>query len=141
MATCRDCVHFIGSGDWNLCCTESHEGYPFGFLCYEDTPICEKFEKKKIVDREKQIDELFESIYMSGYGLLRKDCDDIAEQLYEEGCRKQSDGEWIWADDGYCRCSNCTQKAPVIRQFDDEPMTQMTRYCPWCGAKMKGGAE
>lgn len=43
MVTCKDCIHFIGAGDWNLCCTESHDGYPFGFLCYEDTPACEKF--------------------------------------------------------------------------------------------------
>lgn len=35
--------------------------------------------------------ELSTSIYMSGYGLLRKDCDDIAEQLYDEGYRKQSE--------------------------------------------------
>lgn len=41
--TCKDCTHFIGGGDWNLCCTEHHEGYPFGFLCYEDTPACEKY--------------------------------------------------------------------------------------------------
>ena len=44
--TCKDCTHFIGGGDWNLCCTESHDGYPFGFLCYEDTPACEKFEEE-----------------------------------------------------------------------------------------------
>ena len=45
-------------------------------------------------------------------------------------------GRWIWADDGYCRCSECTQKAPVVRQYQDEPMTTMTNYCPNCGAKM-----
>ena len=44
--TCKDCAHFIGCGDWDLCCTEAHEGYPFGFLCYEDTPACKKFEEK-----------------------------------------------------------------------------------------------
>lgn len=44
--TCKDCAHFIGCGDWDLCCTETHEGYPFGFLCYEDTPACKKFEEK-----------------------------------------------------------------------------------------------
>lgn len=43
---------------------------------------------------------------------------------------------WVWADDGYCRCSNCTQKAPVMTQYQDEPMTTMTDYCPDCGAKM-----
>ena len=45
---CKDCIHFIGCGDWDLCCTEHHKGYPFGFLCYEDTPACEKFEEKII---------------------------------------------------------------------------------------------
>lgn len=45
--TCKDCDHFIGLGDWNLCCTERHEGYPFGFLCYEDTEACEKFKEKE----------------------------------------------------------------------------------------------
>ncbi len=49
-ATCKDCVHFIGAGDWDLCCTESHDGYPFGFLCYEDTPACEKFKEKEFID-------------------------------------------------------------------------------------------
>ena len=45
-------------------------------------------------------------------------------------------GEWIWADDGYLRCSNCHQKAPVMTQYQDEPMTTATAYCPNCGAKM-----
>lgn len=44
--TCKDCVNFIGMGDWDLCCREEHEGYPFGFLCYEDTLACEKFKPK-----------------------------------------------------------------------------------------------
>lgn len=52
---CKDCAHFLGWGDWDLCCTEHHDGYPFGFLCYEDTPACEKFIRKldldKILDR------------------------------------------------------------------------------------------
>lgn len=46
MPTCKDCSKFIGLGDWNLCCKEKHEGYPFGFLCYEDTEACEKFVPK-----------------------------------------------------------------------------------------------
>ena len=45
--TCGDCKKFIGGGDWNLCCTEKHEGYPFGFLCYENTRACEKFAEKE----------------------------------------------------------------------------------------------
>ena len=41
--SCNDCDNFLGMGDWNLCCKETHEGYPYGFLCYENTPRCEKF--------------------------------------------------------------------------------------------------
>lgn len=40
--------------------------------------------------------ELSESIYMNGHGLDHKDSDDIAEQLYTEGYRKQ---EWISVDE------------------------------------------
>ena len=46
------------------------------------------------MNREKQIEEkheLSESIYMSGHGLDWKDSDDIAEQLYNAGYRKQSE--------------------------------------------------
>ena len=81
--------------------------------------------------------ELSESIYMSGYGLDRKDCDDIAEQLYHEGYRKQSEGKWMF-NRGRCYgepayyCSNCSEGASEYG---------MDNFCPNCGAKMKGGAE
>ena len=45
--TCKECSKFLGGGDWNLCCTEKHEDYPNGFLCYGDTPACDKFEFKQ----------------------------------------------------------------------------------------------
>ncbi len=43
MNKCGECANYIGGGDWDLCCMEKHEGYPMGFLCYEDTDACEKF--------------------------------------------------------------------------------------------------
>lgn len=45
--------------------------------------------------------------------------------------------EWVWDDDGFCRCSHCKQKAPVVPQYNDEPITTQTDYCPHCGAKME----
>ena len=45
-------------------------------------------------------------------------------------------GKWVFADDGYLRCSECTQKAPVVQPYDDEPTTTATNYCPYCGARM-----
>lgn len=50
---CGNCTHYMGGGDWNLCCNikhptpaESQTGmtWPFGHLCYEDTPACDAFE-------------------------------------------------------------------------------------------------
>lgn len=44
--TCSECEYFIGGGDWDLCCSQKHEGFIFGFLCYEDTEACEKFKER-----------------------------------------------------------------------------------------------
>ena len=70
-------------------------------------------------------------------------CDAVMEQaeaLYNAGYRKQSEGEWIehiekpswWEDDVevFYECSVCNTQSPAP-----------TKYCPNCGAKMKGGAE
>lgn len=70
---CGNCNHFVGGGDWNLCCNvlhptkkEKEEGktYPFGHLCYEDTPPCDMWEESKkfhIEKATKQVEELFET--------------------------------------------------------------------------------
>lgn len=50
-------------------------------------------------------------------------------------------GHWFWAEDAYIYCSECKQKAPVIPQYQNEPMTSMTKYCPHCGAKMDGVSD
>ena len=66
-------------------------------------------------------------------------CIDIVRKIPAADVAPVRHGRWIWADDGYCRCSECKQKATVIRQWDDEPMTTMTNCCPVCGARMDGG--
>ena len=57
--TCGKCTHFIGMGDWNLCCDIKHptpkekeQGLDFywGHLCYEDTKACDMFEEKGDVE-------------------------------------------------------------------------------------------
>ena len=95
------------------------------------------------MNEEKQVEEkheLSESIYMSGHGLDWKDSDDIAEQLYHEGYRKQSEGEWI-------------EQIKVARQSNKPPLlyyqcslcgvylAKRANFCSNCGAKMKGGAD
>ena len=43
---CGECAHFLGAGDWDLCCELPHPEYPYGHLCYEWTEACERFKKK-----------------------------------------------------------------------------------------------
>lgn len=37
--TCATCTHFIGSGDWGLCCDLKYD------LCYSCTPKCNEYEQ------------------------------------------------------------------------------------------------
>lgn len=45
---CGSCSHFLGMGDWNLCCDINGDGEPsvLGHLCYENTPACKKYNPK-----------------------------------------------------------------------------------------------
>ncbi len=63
----------------------------------------------------------------------QKNDEDIAEALYNEGYRKQSEGEWLTDRFGMDRsvCSVCG----ATYEGDGG------NYCPNCGAKMKGGAK
>ena len=54
--TCVSCQHFIGGGDYNLCCALG------GWLCYRDTPACDKYEFSQAsidaaIEQDKQIAE------------------------------------------------------------------------------------
>ena len=39
MKVCGKCKHFIGGGDWNLCCDLMYD------LCYARTKACDKYEE------------------------------------------------------------------------------------------------
>lgn len=86
---------------------------------------------------EKQaIEEIAEDLYhkTTAYNTCwEEDCAELAEILYNEGYRRQIEGEWIWKSNGYMNalhCSLCNKTAELHHNF-----------CPNCGAKMKGGAE
>ena len=79
-------------------------------------------------------DDRMEEINMKG----------VAEELYNAGYRKQSEGEWIFKGLDEFRkykvaCPFC--EAEYIGNYDayDEP--EDFNFCPNCGVKMKGGAE
>lgn len=87
------------------------------------------------MSKEKQIEELTnELVFTSNYGTYNA----IANYLVNEGYRKQSEGEWIKLRYGkadlvtHMKCSNCERVETLNYQY---------KYCPHCGASMKGGAE
>jgi hypothetical protein len=106
------------------------------------------------MSREKQIEEIAKILLIDCEGACT-DCEyygrydgslcipmRLANELYKQGYRKQSEGEWIDKPTGaYSRmqswCSACGKHSGIggIESNRHKP------YCPNCGAKMKGGAE
>lgn len=87
----------------------------------------------------KQIEEMAREICVSRCGQVC--CDacpedntclyyEIAEALYNAGYRKQVEGKWKQAYNSYPRyvCTNCNHL------YNNKEY----KYCPYCGAKMKG---
>lgn len=96
----------------------------------------------KIIEQEKQIEEIAKYLCKSysPYCSMCTDCyaEEEATALYNAGYRKQSEGEWVVIPvDGVfnyrCGNINCARLIP----FGTTP--QEMKYCPYCGARMKGG--
>ena len=64
---------------------------------------------------------------------------DIAENLYKQGYRKQSEGEWV-RDSFKAKTGEILYHTPAC-SVCGMANSFMTNYCPNCGAKMKGGTE
>ena len=64
-------------------------------------------------------------------------CNDYlkAERAIAAGYRKQSEGEWIIKGD-YLKIMECSACGIMTASIHEK-----TRFCPNCGARMKGGAE
>ena len=108
------------------------------------------------MSKEKQIEEMAKILLDVGESYYGLKCDENvamceAHALYNAGYRKQSEGEWIpYESESYgCadettwyKCSNCGKDA-YGRCWEDDwySMPIRSKYCPNCGAKMKGGAE
>lgn len=97
--------------------------------------------------KEKQIEGLARAICKSSSNRGRcevcgffkyKSCHkfEMADDAYNAGYRKQSEGEWIFEHEFYGKmlCSNCKEEALVneCNEYVDSD------FCPNCGAKMKG---
>lgn len=72
------------------------------------------------------------SSYTDEYGdvlIALSDVRNAIQQTPTANVRENICGKWIFDDDGYVRCSICNQKAPISPQYQDEPITSMTKYC------------
>lgn len=95
------------------------------------------------MSKKKQIiEEMWQDIYnaLPDYEHNWRDCVSAAEEMYDKGWRKQSEGEWEFVEEEdfiycLCKCSACGKE--VFFDVDDKRYN----FCPNCGAKMKGGAE
>ena len=104
------------------------------------------------MSREKQIEEMSgvvgqainHNCWLSDERMEEIDMKGVAEELYNAGYRKQSEGEWVKtqfvARTGFYTkkefpCNQCGETFEVVKG------SELMHFCPNCGAKMKGGAE
>lgn len=80
---------------------------------------------------KEQIEEMGKVVAEVQYlgGLEEK----VAEHLYNVGYRKQIVGKWTYSENK--KTMKCTRCRLRMKTYD------VRRYCPNCGARMKGGAE
>lgn len=82
--------------------------------------------EKQIEEMARDLTEIFNEEYEKRYLITPTN---TATKLTEQGYRKQVQGEWINVATGFI-CSVCkTHEA------------RMTKFCPNCGAKMKGAEQ
>ena len=92
-------------------------------------------------DIEKQAIGEMSSFIMAG-NALQKPSVEIAEAIYNEGYRKQSEGEWLTETGDWIYnvtkkyCSKCGANARYDKNMHEYILT---KFCPNCGAHMKGG--
>ena len=94
------------------------------------------------MSKEKQIEEMAKVIARRSKAFRNQDvafmttATKTAESLYNAGYRKQKEVGWIVSGmfDDFLKCSSCGYQQPWQTAIE-------YKYCPNCGAKMKGGAE
>ena len=86
----------------------------------------------KVSVKVKQIEEMAETILDFVHIKHNQfSMQDLAKALYNAGYRKQSEGEWTYSENK--KTMKCTRCRMRMKTYD------VRRYCPNCGAKMKGG--
>ena len=101
-----------------------------------------KDNEKQAIEEMAKVIEGTEKVALESVGVLPSPTM-YAKDLYWNGYRKQIEAEWVAKKEMYRTpsaknyyCSNCEKNAA----FDSfMGVSRITKYCPNCGAKMKGG--
>lgn len=97
------------------------------------------------MEKEKQIEEIYRILLNGCNGIECSECEGVnkkdgclkyhlAHSIYNAGYRKERQGEWIVCGDGEYvpfKCTACGKNTSWYHK-------QTAKYCPQCGAKMKG---
>jgi len=89
--------------------------------------------------------------YTAIIGRIKDDIDFIAEQAYVAGYergkkdveQKRKKGKWVYDGKGFYTCSSCGKHWVHwwARVVPLDRMSKELRYCPMCGADMRGDEE
>lgn len=102
------------------------------------------------MSREKQIEEMAKDLQKSEHWYFDEksvefelDRQKTAENLYNTGYLKQSEGYWYFTEYEYYTCSVCGKSHFNFCDSTAEARAKLENgeyypYCPECGAKMKG---
>ena len=94
--------------------------------------------EKPMNEQIEEINELTTVLYEANHKKSVLDYRWLATEAYNAGYRKQREGEWkdqyqgMYVNQLY-KCSVCGETA-----FHDDKRWYLTKFCPNCGAKMKG---
>lgn len=95
--------------------------------------------KEKQIKEKKELTDIIQKsayehgCFMFGGAYL------LAEDTYNAGYRKQSEGEWEKFEGERFICSNCAKVFGLGSTATIHDVKRVWNYCPSCGAKMKGG--
>ncbi len=94
------------------------------------------------MSKEKQIEEMSTEIREAVNGCSSYWSRLIAEHLYEQDYRKQSEGEWKYEftldGDDFYKCSVCGRQEVLNGLCNERNIAKHLPYCH-CGAHMRGG--
>lgn len=89
------------------------------------------------IERESLLNEIRENKLMLREPAAKRIIG-IIESVTAADVRPERHGHWDDSDGEHTKCSICGYFAPIIPQYQDEPITYESPYCPHCGTKMDG---